>query len=205
MDLTAMISEEFLSDFDEMLDWLFDKGLGRQHRFCVYRRNLERLSRLEANADPTTVYNKAVEAGKLNEILTTFVETYPFVQALKTLRKANIQVPAELLKRAISGPSDAAKETTTSNTGRNATFELLVAGGLARDGLFPTLSLTNPDIQFEFEGRSMLVECKRLLSPSRVINTISEAAKQLRRCCNQDDNKGRESRGFVAIDISPVV
>ena len=47
-------------------------------------------------------------------------------------------------------------------------FELSIAAAVARQGLKPVLNLDKPDLEFQFEGRRVLMECKRVLSENGI-------------------------------------
>jgi hypothetical protein len=79
-------------------------------------------------------------------------------------------------------------------------FELSIGAMLARDNLKPKLSTDNPDVEFRFEDRRVLVECKRVLSAERTLDAISEGIRQLRKTVNPSDGE----LGLVAVNISRV-
>jgi hypothetical protein len=140
------------------------------------------------------------KVGRLTEILASYVEGYEFVDALMCLRAAQVDIPDELLRRALEGTTDASRESPKNNQGRNAMFELSIGAMLARDNLKPKLSTDNPDVEFRFEDRRVLVECKRVLSAERTLDAISEGIRQLRKTVNPSDGE----LGLVAVNISRV-
>lgn len=79
-------------------------------------------------------------------------------------------------------------------------FELSIGAMLARVNLKPKLSTDNPDVEFRFEDRRVLVECKRVLSAERTLDSISEGIRQLRKTVNPTDGE----LGLVAVNISRV-
>jgi hypothetical protein len=79
-------------------------------------------------------------------------------------------------------------------------FELSIGAMFARQNLQPKFSSENPDVEFEFEGRRVLVECKRVLAENRTLPVISEGIRQLRK---QVDISLSEV-GLVAVNISRV-
>ena len=84
-----------------------------------------------------------------------------------------------MLEEALQGPADLYKETEKSNRGRNATFELVVAGLYARAGL-PVEFRENPDILSKYSGRPLVIQCKRPFKPTSIPNNLSDAGRQLR-------------------------
>ena len=60
--------------------------------------------------------------GRMTEVISTFVETIEMVETIPTLMDAGVVVPAELLKKAFSGPVDTFREDARSNLARNAMF-----------------------------------------------------------------------------------
>jgi hypothetical protein len=128
-------------------------------------------------------------------------ESIELVETIPTLRQLNVDIPKELLRRAFSGPADMSREDHTSSEARNAMFELSVAAMGARSGLAPKLSNTNPDVSFQFEGRWVKIECKRVLSVNRIMERLREGAKQLERSV-----QGTASDiGIVAISLSKLI
>lgn len=104
-----------------------------------------------------------------------------------------------VLQEALQGQPDLADESDASNRGRNAAFELVIAGHLARAGL-PVLLQMSSDVQTDFGGAPMLIECKRPFSEASVGRNLIDGAKQLR--------KGRKTFGddrtycIVALSLS---
>jgi len=138
------------------------------------------------------------KAGKLNEILASYVDGFELVDALVSLRAGQVKIPHDLLRRALDGQADASRESPKNNQGRNALFELSVGAMLARQNLKPLLGAGNPDVEFSFEGHRILVECKRVLAENRTLPVLSEGIRQLRK--QVDLSKG--DVGIVAVNIS---
>ena len=198
MKMTRLDTTSFFNDLAELDGWLASKGFAKRDRLRVYKANLEAMAEREKTSDAAQVYSEVEKAGKTTEILTSYVEGIEFVDALKCLREKQVEIPAALLKKALAGPSDAVRENHNSNQGRNAMFELLMASMVARQNLFPILGQVNPDVEFQFQGRRVLMECKRVLSVNKVIANITQAVKQLDK--SVDGNKA--DVGVVAISIS---
>jgi hypothetical protein len=109
-----------------------------------------------------------------------------------------VDIPHELLKRSLDGHADASQETAKNNLGRNAMFELSIAAAVARQGLKPAFNLDKPDLEFQFEGRRVLMECKRVLSESGIDEAMSVGIRQLRKKVNVS----ADDVGLVAVNIS---
>ncbi len=138
------------------------------------------------------------KAGRLNEILASYVEGFEIVDSLTCLRAGQVDIPDDLLRRALDGAPDASARKPKSNQGRNAMFELSIGAMLTRENLQPKLSTGNPDVEFRFEGHRILVECKRVLSENRTLPVISEGIRQLRKQVNLSNGE----IGLVAVNVS---
>lgn len=170
---------ELLEKLDGIDTRLSKMGLGQHDRIRIHRRNIAELAR--ASDDDTLEQIAADMSGeKRREILWSFVESIEFVDALDALDQQGCSIPKDLLERALEGPADVYLESDKSNQGRNAMFEIAIAGAAALAGSKPTLG-GEPDVVFEFENRRILVQCKRVLSDSAVPRRIGEASKQLTR------------------------
>lgn len=77
-------------------------------------------------------------------------------------------------------------------------FELSIGAMLARQGFNPVFSECNPDIEFQFANRRILIECKRILSHPRTQDAIDSGVRQLRKQVNC--SKGDVA--LVAVNIS---
>jgi len=77
-------------------------------------------------------------------------------------------------------------------------FELAMAAMAANQDLQPQLGQQNPDVEFMFHGRRVLMECKRVFSEKKVLAKVSEAIRQLERCVEL----GTTDVGVVAVSIS---
>jgi hypothetical protein len=73
-----------------------------------------------------------------------------------------------------------------------------VAAAVARQGLRPAFNLDKSDIEFQFEGRHVLMECKRVFSESGIDEALSVGIHQLRKKVNVSAG----DVGLVAVNIS---
>jgi hypothetical protein len=200
MNFTRLDQSNLFSELDELDIWLAGRGIKQRNRLRIYRENLIAMREREKSEDAAAIFAEIQKAGRLTEILASYVEGFEIVDALTSLRSAQVEIPDELLKRALDGAADASRESPKNNQGRNAMFELSIAAMLARQNLKPKLSIENPDVEFEFEGRRVLVQCKRVLVEDRALPVISEGIRQLRR---QVDVSLAEV-GLVAVNISRI-
>ena len=200
MKYTPFTQTTLFSDLDELDVWLAGRGITQRNRLRIYRENIIDMRDREDVVGAAEVFTEVLKAGRLTEILASYVEGHELVDALMCLRAARVDIPDELLRRALEGTPDASRESPKNNQGRNAMFELSIGAMLARVNLKPKLSTDNPDVEFRFEDRRVLVECKRVLSAERVLDAISEGIRQLRKTVNPSDGEF----GLVAVNISRV-
>lgn len=192
------LDDQFAAELDRIAAWLVQQGIRRQNRFELYRQNIEWLRAHDLEPDRARVHADFEKRGRITEVLSTFVETIEMVETIPTLIDAGIVVPVDLLKKAFSGPLDTFREDAGSNQARNAMFELTMGAMAARRGLRPVLSTANPDVQFEFENRRVNIECKRVISESKVLGRIEEGIKQLTKSVrNKTDDVG-----IVAVSLA---
>jgi hypothetical protein len=192
------LDDQFMADLDRIAAWLVLRGVRRQNRFQLYRQNIAWLHAHDLDEDRARVHADFEKRGRVTEVLSTFVETIEMVETISTLMEAQITVPVELLRRAFSGPLDTFREDAGSNQARNAMFELTMGAMGARCGLSPVLSIANPDVQFDFENRRVSVECKRVISESKVLERIEEGIEQL----TKSVRPGTDDVGIVAISLA---
>lgn len=200
MKFTRFDQSNLFSELDELDIWLAERGIRQKNRLRIYRENLIAMREREKNEDAAAIFAELQKEGRLNEILASYVEGFEIADALTSLRTAEVEIPDELLRRALDGAADASRESPRNNQGRNAMFELSIGAMFARQNLRPKLSIENPDVEFEFEGRRVLVQCKRVLAGNRTLPVISEGIRQLRK---QVDVSLSEV-GLVAVNISRV-
>jgi hypothetical protein len=196
MKLKRFNESSIFDDLDRIDAWLAGRGFGQRNRLSIYRENLIELR--DTDIDRATVEAQILEAGRMNEILASYVEGFELSDALQCLLDKKVEIPDELLRRSLDGHADAAKETPKNNQGRNAMFELSMAAAIARQDLKPAFSLDKPDLEFQFEGRRVLMECKRVLSSKGIDDAISAGIRQLRKKVNISD----DDLGLVALNIS---
>jgi hypothetical protein len=196
MKVTRFDESNLFDDLDEIDAWLTGRGFTQRNRLRIYRENL--IAMRHTDDDIANIHSQMQEAGRINEMLASYVEGFELSDALKCLLDNRVNIPKELLKRSLDGRADAAQETAKNNQGRNAMFELSIAAAVARQGLKPVFNLDKPDLEFQFQGRRVLVECKRVLSENGIDEAMSVGIRQLRKkvTVSADDV------GLVAVNIS---
>jgi hypothetical protein len=201
VDAVRRLDDHFVSELGDILAWAVQRGITCHSRFHVYKDNIEWLRAHDRPDKETRIYSQLSREGRLTEMVSTMLDSIELVETIPTIRAHNVDIPKELLQRVFSGPADAFREDSTSNKARNAMFELNMGAMAARSGLHPTLSVTNPDISFEFEGRCVKMECKRILSGSRITERLKEGIKQLEKSVQSADS----DVGIVAISLSKLL
>jgi hypothetical protein len=196
MKVTRFDESSLFGDLDEIDAWLAGRGFTQRNRLRIYRENL--MVMRDTDDGVATIYSQMQEAGRVNEILASYVEGFELSDALKCLLDNQVEIPDELLRRSLDGHADAARETAKNNRGRNAMFELSIGAAVARQGLKPTFNLDKPDLEFQFEGRRVLMECKRVLSENGIDEAMSVGIRQLRKKVNVS----ADDVGLVAVNIS---
>lgn len=191
------LDDEFLSELDRIAAWLARQGIHKANRFSQYRKNIEWLRAHDLEQDRARVYAELQRQQRLTEILSTFAESIEIVGTIPILIGAGVAVPIDLLRNAFSGPADLLRENGRSNQARNAMFELTMGAMAARRALAPVLSTSNPDIAFQFEDRRICIECKRVISESKVLERIEEGIEQLTKSVRSVTN----DVGIVAISL----
>jgi len=196
MKVTRFDKTNIFRNLDEIDAWLAERGFTQRNRLRVYRENL--IAMRDTEDDEATIHSRMLKAGRVNEILASYIEGFELSDTLKCLIDNKVVIPDELLKRSLDGHADASQETAKNNGGRNAMFELSMAASLARQGLKPQLNLDKPDLEFQFEGRRVLIECKRILSKSAISEALSVGARQLRKKVNVSTG----DVGLIAVNVS---
>lgn len=196
---TRLNSASFRSQIDELDAWLISRGFTQRDRFRRYKSNLDEMEhRGRKVGNRAQLFSDVEDEGRLSEILSSYVDVIEFVTTFTILRKKNVDIPQHLLKKALDGPADATKERPTSNAGRNAMFELVMAAVIANQDLAPILGQENPDIEFKFKDRRVLLECKRVFSANSLKDNISTAIDQLDKCVNVS----AKDIGIVSVSVS---
>lgn len=118
MKYTPFTQTALFSDLDKLDVWLAEHGIRQRNRLRIYRENVIALRDREKAISVAEVFTEVQKSGRLTEILASHVEGYEFVDALMCLRAAEVEIPDELLRRALEGTPDASHESPKNNQGR---------------------------------------------------------------------------------------
>lgn len=175
-------------DFDQLMrqlvdanSWLADLGYSGNHRVRKYYSTLKRVIDAQ-NTGIFETFRPGLSPREEREFFWSLVDGDELSRALISLR----QVPGldirHQLDRMLKGPVDVLEERADSgkatNDARNIAFELIMTGRLVASGFRPYVD-KGPDIQFEFAGLQVAVQCKRLFSAKGLEKRTREAARQL--------------------------
>ena len=105
-------------------------------------------------------------------------------------------MPRRKLKEALSGPLLSRNEVpdTENVNSRNIFFELDLAARLMNQGIKVT---GFEDVQFDYEGYTFCVQCKRLLSEANIKHNIAKAYDQVQKALSVH----KKTRGIIALSI----
>ncbi len=108
-------------------------------------------------------------------------------------------LPKKILRNLLEGPLSPLDEVSgdKSVNARNYFTELELAAYFSEKGI-PSKGFD--DLKFQFQGANFVVECKRLLSPSRVHENMDQACNQLKK-----NMVTKEHRGLIALAIEKVM
>lgn len=185
---------ETLSLLEEISVWLKTLGFPAANRVHRYRCNIQKMLKIEESGGMNALKAASMPVGKVREILWSYTDSDEFVRAITALRKKlGDEITAAPLKRALKGPADLSLENATNSVGRNFMFELIMAGRFAAAGFQPAFD-KGPDVQFEFAGLQVAVQCKRPFSKSGLQQNITDAIDQLK--------KGKADLNLIAVSTS---
>jgi hypothetical protein len=108
-------------------------------------------------------------------------------------------LPRKKLRTILEGPLSPHDESSLDGSvnARNFFTELELAADLSEKGVSPT---GFDDLQFHFRGVDYSIQCKRLISSSRVRENIAEAYEQLKNNLRTD-----HERGLIALAVEKVM
>jgi hypothetical protein len=163
--------------YDEIISWLESLDLKKRDRIRIHRHNIAKM--LDANnSGQLAEFQSGLTNEDRREHLWSISESMEFIDAVLPLRAIGAPGLDDVIRRAVDGPIDPSREHEKNSSGRNATFELVVGGLLAKGGLRPVFG-EQPDVKAEFEDRLLLIQCKRALRQSSIASNIYSASKQL--------------------------
>jgi hypothetical protein len=113
MKVTRFDESSLFGDLDQLDAWLAARGFVQRNRLRIYRENL--IAMRDTVDDVNTIHSQMQEAGRMTEILASYVEGFELSDALKCLLDKQVEIPDELLKRSLDGHADAVQETSKNN------------------------------------------------------------------------------------------
>lgn len=187
--------DEIIKTLDTLNEWLCSLGISskrdRWHEAALtVQRAKEQRERVECGESPSPASNYVAglfEAMEIHEIMRAFKGDTS--EALK--RK---------LARALCGPVSPLEETPKNSEARNTMFELALAADWKNAGA--TVELGEPDIFVRDRNACFRVECKRPYRGHSVRANIRDAASQLGRELDREENK--TDFGIIAVSLSRV-
>src|SRR6266545_1452692 len=194
---------DILSSLDEFFEFCRRFGLlaeAEGGRFGVYRSRIIHLSaeidRLRTGEDKLPIYTKL--KADLPRYLVALGESGEIREMLPFLGVCQQEELVHKLSAILSGPELPSEEDLASNQARNTQFELWLGAALWRGGA--QVELAEPDLRCKIGEITVLLACKRLLSPRNLTKRINEATIQIQR--NLKLLTEKPSSGFVAISFS---
>jgi hypothetical protein len=194
---------DILSSLDEFFEFCRRFGLlaeAESGRFGVYRSRITQLSaeigRLRTGEDKLPIYTKL--KADLPRYLVALGESGEIREMLPFLGVCQKEELAHRLRAVLLGPELPSEEDSVSNQARNIQFELWLGAKLWRCGA--QVELAEPDLRCKIGEFTVLLACKRLLSPRKLTTRINEATIQIQRHLKLLNEK--PSSGFVAISFS---
>ena len=191
--------DELNARLNATVEWLSSLGVRIEStRIQRYRKSMDDLLSLYRAND----YDEGDR--RLPEFVNLLFEAHELLEIHKGL--AGIAVPDALLPRIrllSHGPDSYTDENpSSSNAGRNAGFELLVASLIAQAGL-PVETVGTSDVSTAIGNRKIVIECKRPYSDSSAERNRDRAMRQLKKRYSGVD--GAHTRGIIALDMTRVL
>lgn len=192
-----------IDELNETVDWLGQfKPNHLSTRVAQYKKNLllladahedGKVAELLKSRNDEVLMNSFLEASSLNLIY----------RGLRNFDKSNAAL-CQKIKMLFGGPEHSNDENpaTSTNSARNASFELVMDAHFAAAG-YPIDFGTDADL-FINDTPPLFVESKRIYSSLRIEDRIDEAFAQLRRRYASLDPK-LQKRGLIAISISKLI
>lgn len=195
-----LTSQSFAELFDQLTQakkWLSLIGIPTEgNRFGSILANVDLV---QQHWDKPTL-NHVLRDYQMHNLWISLLDAGSFViihQQFARLKSAHL--PRQRLKEVVAGPlmpHDEGKDGATIQA-RNALFELELAARLQARGLQIT---SFDDIEFEFDGINVNVQCKRLHSYAQLQYNLDKACSQI-----ADRIGNTRKRGLVAIGIDKVI
>ncbi len=192
--------QSLIQDIDEALAWLETRGIEpRRTRFGEYRRGLATV--LKHRIAGTLDKLPAIVSREQYRI--AFIESARLVEVAKAFKRVPGPRFRAKVKGAAAGPAHPLHEKKSGSKARDFLFELSTAAFFRRRKL-PVLAWTEKDGIARVAGLTVLIECKRPQSTSKLPRAIEEATEQLIKHF-QRYRRGIVRHGIIALDISVLV
>ena len=146
----------------------------------------------------------AVMRKELLSIITAMFEVNDLIEIHKSLAGRFDNSLVRHFRTYASGPVSYMDENvqTSSNIARNIAFELVVMAKLTRSGI-PLDFRMATDVAAQFDGQSVLFECKRPQSLTSLESNIKKACRQLE--AKYGNAEPSLQSGIIAIDITKLI
>jgi hypothetical protein len=182
-----------LARLDDISHWLNDLGFTTPDRVRVYGRNIRRMIEVHAKGGMEAL-QATLPFTEAREVFWSYMDADEFVRAVAALRDSlGDEAAAAPIEKALNGPADLFLESPNNSDGRNFMFELIMGGRLAGAGFRPSFD-KGPDVQVEFAGLQVDIQCKRPFSASGLESNIRKAIHQL--------EAGKAGLNLIAVSVS---
>ncbi|MNS65604.1 hypothetical protein D3C72_987750 [compost metagenome] len=195
----ADANETYLA-LQSAVQWVEQLTSAKGTRYHFYLKHIRRLAEAHANGSVDTL----IDSPSRYDLYTSMVECQELIEIHTGLSRYQGDGLSERLKKACNGPTNYEGEksgNSASNQGRDFSFELLVASIFARAGYAVSLE-TEADVRLNWEGRPLLVECKRPQNFARLEDALKAANRQIR---TRLSSECQDARGLIFISISKLI
>ncbi len=196
-NLTSQSFGRLFDDLTEAKEWFSAIGIPTEgNRFASILANVDLI---QQHWDKPSL-DDVLRDYQMHDIWISLLDAGSFVlmhQQFARLKSA--QLPRQRLKEVVAGPLMPHDEGQdgASIQARNALFELELAARLQACGL---QIISFDDIEFEYDGINVNVQCKRLHSHTRLQENLDKACSQIAARIGNT-----QKRGLVAIGIDKVI
>ena len=178
---------------ENIASWLNTLGFTTPDRVRIYSRNIRKMIEVEASGGMEAL-QATITFDKARESFWSYIDADEFVRAVSALRNSlGDKLAASPIEKALNGPADLFLESAKNSDGRNFMFELIMGGRLAGAGFHPWFE-KGPDVQVEFAGLQVGIQCKRPFSAAGLQPAIRKAIHQL--------EGGNTDLGLIAVSVS---
>jgi hypothetical protein len=184
---------------DEACNWL--QAIGINHsttRLGRYQKIFSDLARCQLK----NTLDEFFQLYTFEEWVNAAHETSEIVRIYEGLHRSSDQSLVSRLRNALNGHELYVLDTN-DRSGRDFTFELVVAAKFARHG-FPINFGAAADVETTIDGVTVYVECKRLKSARKVQKRIKEGLKQLH-ARYETSSTPDAARGILALSIGKTI